>query len=147
MPEPRISSQPSCLQTRHPPPPQRKQSTSTSADGSVNGKNDGRNRVRDRGPNISRANRSSVPLRSPMVISVSTASPSTWWNMGECVMSASRRYTLPGQITRTGGGSAFMVRICTGEVWVRRRASADTWKVSCMSRAGWSSGKLRAAKL
>jgi len=40
-----------------------------------------------------------------------------------------------------------MVRICTGEVWVRSSVSADRWKVSCMSRAGWSSGKLSAAKL
>ena len=54
---------------------------------------------------------------------------------------------LPGQITRTGGAWAFMVRTWTGEVWVRNSASADTWKVSCMSRAGWSSGKLSAVKL
>ena len=26
----------------------------------------------------------------------STASPSTWWNIGVCVASESRRYILPG---------------------------------------------------
>ena len=43
----------------------------------------------------SRANSSSVPLRSAMDTSRSTARPSTWWNIGEWVMSASRRYTRP----------------------------------------------------
>ena len=52
MPEPRISSQPDCLQKRQPSPPHLKHSTSTSAEGSVNGKNDGRKRSRERGPNI-----------------------------------------------------------------------------------------------
>ena len=52
MPEPRISSQPPCLQKRQPSPPHLKQSTSTSAEGSVNGKNDGRKRRRERAPNI-----------------------------------------------------------------------------------------------
>ena len=91
MPEPRISSQPPCLQSRQPAPRQRKHSTSTSAEGSVNGKNEGRKRILDCGPNISRANSSSVPLRSPIVMLRSTASPSTWWNMGECDMSATSR--------------------------------------------------------
>ena len=146
MPEPRISSQPS-LHTRQPTPPHRKQTTSASAEGSVNGKNEGRNRSRERGPNICCANSSSVALRSAMVTCRSTASPSTWWNMGECVMSASRRYTVPGKMKRTGGRRAFMVLICTGEVWVLSSVSGDRWKVSCMSRAGWSSGKLSAEKL
>src|SRR2546427_753633 len=91
MPEPRISSQPPCLQSRQPSPRQTKHSTSTSAEGSVNGKKDGRKRMRERGPNISRANSSSVPLRSAMVMPRSTASPSTWWNIGECDMSAAAR--------------------------------------------------------
>ena len=91
MPEPRISSQPPCLQSRQPSPWQTKHSTSTSAEGSVNGKNEGRKRIRERGPNISRANSSSVPLRSAIVIARSTASPSTWWNIGECVMSTTSR--------------------------------------------------------
>ena len=51
-----------------------------------------------------------------------------------------------GEIVRAGGRRASMVRICTGEVWVRSSAPPDTWSVSCMSRAGWSSGKLRPTK-
>ena len=80
-----------CVHARHPPPPHRKQSTSTSAEGSVNGKNDGRNRILERGPNISCAKRLSVPLRSAIVTSRSTARPSTCWNIGECVRSATSR--------------------------------------------------------
>ena len=45
MPQPAISSQPVCLQTRQPAPPQNTQHMSTSADGSVNGKYDGRSRI------------------------------------------------------------------------------------------------------
>ena len=44
MPEPRISSQPLCPQTRQPRPPHMTQRISTSADGSVKGKKLGRNR-------------------------------------------------------------------------------------------------------
>ncbi len=63
----------------------------------------------------------------------------------------------------TGGGPASMVRTCTGEVCERStrlplpagalpagaplEAGASTKKVSCMSRAGWSAGVLRASKL
>ena len=45
------------------------------------------------------------------------------------------------------GRWAFMARICTGDVWVRSTVSAETCSVSCMSRAGWSSGKFSAEKL
>ena len=38
MPAPKTSTQPVCLQTAHPLPPQAKQETSTSTEGSVNGK-------------------------------------------------------------------------------------------------------------
>ena len=48
-----------------------------------------------------------VPFRSASVIPGPTTSPSTWWNIGECVMSLSRRYTLPGQMMRTRGGCGF----------------------------------------
>ena len=41
-------------------------------------------------------------------------------------MSASRRYTRPGQMIRTGGFCRSMVRIWTGEVCVRRRISPPT---------------------
>ena len=48
-----------------------------------------------------------------------------------------------------------MVRICTGEVWVRKssrsRASFASCpaiiNVSCVSRAGWLAGKFNASKL
>ena len=46
-----------------------------------------------------------------------------WWNMGECVTSASQRNTLPGAMILTGGGRLSITRICTGEVCVRSRAS------------------------
>ena len=45
MPQPEISSQPVCLQMRQPAPSQNTQDMSTSADGSVNGKYDGRSRI------------------------------------------------------------------------------------------------------
>ena len=45
MPQPEISSQPVCLQMRQPAPSQNTQLMSTSADGSVNGKYDGRSRI------------------------------------------------------------------------------------------------------
>ena len=53
---------------------------------------------------------------------------------------------------RIGGFCASMVRICTGEVWVRsslRSPFSSGWKkkVSCISRAGWPSGKFSAVKL
>src|SRR5690606_10483971 len=61
---------------------------SISADGSVNGKNAGRRRVRASGPNMARANASSVPTRLAMVSPLSTAMPSTWWKTGVCVWSS-----------------------------------------------------------
>ena len=45
MPQPMISSHPVPLQTGHPLPPQRLHETSTSAEGSVKGKYDGRMRI------------------------------------------------------------------------------------------------------
>ena len=76
-----------------------KQSTSTSADGSVNGKYDGRSRVTTSAPNISAAKWSSVPFRCAIVMPRSTTSPSTWLNTGLCVASSSSvRYVRPGAI-------------------------------------------------
>src|SRR5207245_11003452 len=46
IPEPRISIQPVCLHVGQPVPPQLWHCTSISAEGSVEGKNDGRNRTR-----------------------------------------------------------------------------------------------------
>ena len=53
---------------------------------------------------------------------------------------------------RIGGCCVSMVRICTGEVWVRRSLRVPSSpggkkKVSCISRAGWPSGKFSAVKL
>ena len=55
-------------------------------------------------------------------------------------------------MTRIGGFSLSIVRICTGEVWVRRSIRSPSGlglkkKVSCISRAGWPTGKLSAVKL
>ena len=91
----------------------------------------------------------------------STTRPSTWWNIGVCVASESRRYTLPRQSTETGGRCCSMTRTCTGEVCVRRStprsvsttapgmtgAGSSTQKVSWAERAGWLGGVLSAVKL
>jgi hypothetical protein len=44
-------------------------------------------------------------------------------------------------MTRIGGASVFIVRIWTGDVWVRNTFRSPLWsgcrkKVSCISRAG-----------
>ena len=60
-------------------------------------------------------------------------------------------------MTRIGGVSAFMARIWTGEVWVRRIVPSSagrggwlpgsaTYRVSHRSRDGWSGGMLSASK-
>ncbi len=72
-------------------PEQRKQETSTSTLGSVNGKKWGRIRTSRSGPKIARAKVSSVPCRSASVIPVPTARPSIWLNIGVWVASESRR--------------------------------------------------------
>ena len=59
MPQPMISSQPVPLQTAQPLPPQRLHDTSTSADGSVKGKYEGRMRMAVCSPKISLAKYSS----------------------------------------------------------------------------------------
>ena len=80
MPAPKISSQPVCLHTLHPLPPQRKHSTSTSALGSVKGKCEARKRTLASGPNMRRAKSANVPFRSLKVMLCPTASPSTCVN-------------------------------------------------------------------
>src|SRR3984957_14342350 len=83
MPQPRISIHPVCLHGRQgslprfPLPPQMKQETNISALGSVKGKNDGRKCVFTDEPNSAFIAWSSVPFRSPKVMFVSTARPST----------------------------------------------------------------------
>ena len=77
IPHPRISIQPVPLHAGQPLPWQSWHSTSISAEGSVNGKNDGRNRVLVVGPKNRCAKWISVALRSTNEIPSSTASPST----------------------------------------------------------------------
>ena len=99
------------------------QRISTSADGSVNGKKLGRKRSGFPSPNIIRQNSVSNPFRSAIVVLLSTANPSTWWNIGLWVTSESQRYTAPGAITRTGGRISSIARIWIGDVCVRRTRS------------------------
>ena len=66
--------------------------------------------------------------------------------MGVCVTSESRRYTLPGAMTASGGLRESMVRTCMVEVCVRSTTLSSIYKVSCMSRAGCSGGMFRASK-
>ena len=84
MPEPRISIQPVCLHAAHPEPPQIWHCTSISADGSVNGKNDGRNRTFVVGEKMRRAKVARVALKSTNEIPSSTANPSICSKTGEC---------------------------------------------------------------
>ena len=107
MPQPPHSIQPSLEQVRHgaaglptEAPRQTKQRRSSSADGSVNGKYDGRSRVVRPSPNIAWAKWSRVPLRWAIVRPSSTARPSTWWNTGVWVASSSSvRNVRPGHTT------------------------------------------------
>ena len=120
MPQPRISTQPVCLQVAHPAPLQMRQATSISADGSVNGKKLGRKRVAV-SPKKRFAKFASVALRSTKEMPSSTAIPSICANIGACEASKkSRRKTFPGAMMRIGGGYDCSVRICTGDVCVRR---------------------------
>ena len=119
MPQPEISSQPVCLQVRQPLPSQNTHDMSTSAEGSVKGKYDGRRRIaRSRSKNACRKPCSAAFMLAKLTFSPTT-SPSSWWNIGECVMSESRRYTRPGAMTASGAPRACSARICTGEVCVR----------------------------
>jgi hypothetical protein len=71
--------------------------TSNSADGSVNGKYDGRSRDVNSAPKNAFVNASIVPARSASEMSRSITRPSIWWKTGMCVASGvSRRNTRPG---------------------------------------------------
>ena len=76
---------------RRPSRAQLKQRTSTSTEGSVNGKKCGRSRTSRSLPNTSRANASSVPLRCARLSPRSTARPSIWVNIAVCVASGVSR--------------------------------------------------------
>ena len=147
IPQPRISSQPVYLQTLQPSPPQIEQLTSISADGSVNGKYEGRKRICDFSPKSSRAKYSKVCFRSANDTFSSTYKPSIWWKMQcERAEMASLRNTRPGKMARMGGCVFYITRICTLEVCVRSNTSGSfsMKKVSCISRAGCSGGKFNA---
>src|SRR5262249_32270244 len=84
IPQPPHSIQPSDLQVRHgrsglptEAPRQAKHWMSNSADGSVNGKYDGRHRVASPAPSMGAARGSRVPFRWAIVMPPSTAGPST----------------------------------------------------------------------
>ena len=103
IPAPRISIQPVPLQSLHPLPPHSKQLQSTSTDGSVNGKYEGRSLVVVPSPYTFLTKTSSMPFKSQSVIFSSTTSPSICENIGECVASSSERNTLPGDRILIGG--------------------------------------------
>ena len=93
---------------------------------------------------------SSVCLRSAKETFLSMYKPSTWWNtQWDRAEMSSFRNTRPGERVRIGGMLASMCRTCTDEVCVRNNMSGFvcTKKVSCMSRAGWCSGRFKAVKL
>ena len=82
---------------------------SISAEGSVNGKNDGRKRTfRSSRSKKRRRNSEMTPFRSANDTSRSIHRPSTWWNIGECVASLSTRYTRPGAMILIGGACVSM---------------------------------------
>src|SRR5262249_9118876 len=76
MPAPRSSIQPRPLHVGHPAPLQTQHETSICAEGSVNGKKDGRKRVFTFGAKRSCAKRANVPFKSAKDTPSSTMSPS-----------------------------------------------------------------------
>ena len=136
-----ISIQPVPLQAEHPLPPQIRQLTSISADGSVKGKNEGRNRTDVSLPKKACAKWLRVAFKSTKEIPSSTTRPSIWAKTGACEASkGSLRKHMPGITTRTGGLWAIRVRICTGEVWVRsRKRPSDGFRLSELARRSWVS--------
>ena len=89
-----------------------------------------------------------MPFRSPKVDALVDDEALDLLEHRACAVGVmSWRYTRPGAMRRSGGLRPVIARICTGEVWVRRTKPPSTKNVSCMSRAGWSSGRFRAWKL
>ena len=81
IPQPIISNHPVPLHTPQPLPPHIEHETSTSADGSVNGKYDGRIRICACSPKSSLANYSSDCFMSANDTLRSIYKPSIWWKM------------------------------------------------------------------
>src|SRR2546429_8351447 len=102
MPEPRISIQPVCLHVGQPVPPQIWHCTSISAEGSVKGKNDGRNRTRVSVLKKRRAEAARVALKSTKPIPPSPGGPSICSHTGERAASkGGRRGATAGAAART----------------------------------------------
>src|ERR1700733_4722312 len=96
MPHPEISSHPVCLQVRQPCDSQKTHDMSTSAEGSVKGKYEGRRGIATGfSKKVARKPPSAAFMLAKLTFSPTT-SPSSWWNIGECVISESQRYTRPG---------------------------------------------------
>ncbi len=99
MPQPAISSHLPSREAASSPC----QRMSTSRPGSTNGKNPVRKRNSAVGEMSSRMAAIITAFMLASETSLPIISPSNWWNMGECVASASFRYTRPGQMMRKGG--------------------------------------------
>ena len=87
-------------------------------------------------------------FRSEKEPPLSIYNPSTWWKIQWARAEiASFLNTRPGEIVRIGGVEPSITLTCTEEVCVLRAILSLMKKVSCISRAGCSSGKFNAEKL
>ncbi len=135
-------------------PPERLQPTSTSIEGSVKGKKDGRNRVLTSSTSKKACQEFlQDPLQVPEVAVAVDDEPFTDGTIGVWVASESQRLGPPGMDHADRRASGFpWVRICTGEVWVRRKQPAAILlrieEEGVMHFAGrMIAGKFRAVKL
>src|SRR2546427_6028725 len=104
MPEPRISIQPVCLHVGQPVPPQIWHCTSISAEGSVKGKNDGRNRTGVSAAKKRRGEGARGALKSTKLIPPSPAGPPLLSNTrGGGAADGFPPDATPGVPTRAGG--------------------------------------------
>ena len=118
--------QPVFPQDGQPSPLHLGQVTSTSRDGSVNGKWWGRYLRFISSPNISLINVSKVDFRFAIDTFSSTTKHSNWWNIGEWVASTSSFLnTLPADTIFIGSFPSFITLICMLDVWGRRRISSS----------------------
>ena len=120
MPQPATSSQPVCLQTRQPCPPHSTHWMSTSADGSVNGKYEGRSRiVSSRSKNAS-MNWCSTAFRFAKLTSLVDQQPLDLVEHRRVGHVRIAAIDAAGRDQRERRRVApCITRICTGEVWVR----------------------------
>src|SRR2546430_5191066 len=107
MPEPRISIQPVCLHVGQPVPPHIWHCTSISAEGSVKGKNDGRNRTGVSAAKKRRAKGAGGGLKSTKPIPPPPPGPPVSPKTPACDVShGSRRGARRGVPTRAGRGGS-----------------------------------------